>query len=39
MAEGKLLKRDLYCGRVNEEYLDRNITVYGWVNKKGSWEG
>ncbi len=34
MAEGKLLKRDLYCGRVNEEYLDRNITVYGWVNKK-----
>jgi len=34
MAEGKLLKRDLYCGQVNEEYLDRNITVYGWVNKK-----
>ncbi len=34
MDEGKLLKRDLYCGQVNEEYLDKNIIVYGWVNKK-----
>jgi len=34
MAEGKLLKREYYCGLVNEEYLDRNIVVYGWVNKK-----
>ncbi len=34
MAEEKLLKRDLYCGQINEKYLDQNIIVYGWVNKK-----
>jgi len=34
MAEEKLLKRELYCGQINEKYLDRNIIVYGWVNKK-----
>ncbi|MEN8223604.1 MAG: aspartate--tRNA ligase [Acidobacteriota bacterium] len=34
MAEKKLLKRDLYCGQVNEEFLDKNIKVFGWVNKK-----
>ncbi len=36
MAENKhkSLKRTLYCGRVNEEYVDQTVTVYGWVNKK-----
>ncbi|MCK5221579.1 MAG: aspartate--tRNA ligase, partial [Candidatus Aminicenantes bacterium] len=34
MAEEKLLKRDLYCGQINEKYLDKEIIVYGWVNKK-----
>lgn len=36
MAENqhKSLKRTLYCGRVNEEFTDRTVTVYGWVNKK-----
>lgn len=34
MAEGKLLKRDHYCGQIDEKYLEKNITVYGWVNKK-----
>lgn len=28
------LKRSLYCGKINEEYVDRIVTVYGWVNKK-----
>ncbi|MCP5107660.1 MAG: aspartate--tRNA ligase [bacterium] len=28
------LKRTHYCGKVNEEYVDRTVTVYGWVNKK-----
>jgi len=36
MAEKKSikLKRNLYCGTVNEEFVDRSVTVYGWVNKK-----
>jgi len=34
MAEKELLKREHYCGQVNEDFLDRTITVYGWVNKK-----
>lgn len=34
MAEEKLLKRELFCGQINEKYLDEDITVYGWVNKK-----
>ncbi|MGE5340656.1 MAG: aspartate--tRNA ligase [Candidatus Omnitrophota bacterium] len=28
------LKRTVYCGEINEQYLDRTVTVYGWVNKK-----
>jgi len=28
------LKRTLYCGKINEEYVGRTVTVYGWVNKK-----
>lgn len=28
------LKRTLFCGKINEEYVDQTITVYGWVNKK-----
>jgi len=27
-------KRTHYCGKVNEEYVQREITVYGWVNRK-----
>ncbi|MCP5047430.1 MAG: aspartate--tRNA ligase [bacterium] len=38
MAEQKhhieTLKRTVYCGRVNEDYVDQTVTVYGWVNKK-----
>lgn len=36
MAENKYktLKRTLYCGRINEEFTDKTVTVYGWVNKK-----
>jgi len=32
MAEKKLLKRETYCGAVNENDAGRDITVYGWVN-------
>jgi aspartyl-tRNA synthetase len=32
--EHVILKRTAYCGKVNEEYVDQTITVYGWVNKK-----
>jgi aspartyl-tRNA synthetase len=28
------LKRTVYCGKINEEFVDRRVTVYGWVNKK-----
>lgn len=28
------LKREHYCGKVNEDFIDRHITVYGWINKK-----
>jgi aspartyl-tRNA synthetase len=28
------LKRTVYCGKVNEAFVDQEITVYGWVNKK-----
>jgi aspartyl-tRNA synthetase len=34
MAENKPLKRTFYCGKVNEDFVDKTITVYGWVNKK-----
>lgn len=34
MAEEKLLKRELYCGHINEKFFDQEIIVYGWVNKK-----
>ena len=34
MSETKRLKREHYCGKVNEDLIDRTITVYGWVNKK-----
>ena len=34
MAEKQSLKRTLYCGKINEEFVNRTITVYGWVNKK-----
>ncbi len=34
MAERKMLKRTQYCGKVNEEYIGKTITVYGWVNRK-----
>lgn len=34
MAEKQSLKRVLYCGKINEEFINRIITVYGWVNKK-----
>jgi aspartyl-tRNA synthetase len=34
MSETKRLKRQHYCGQVNEDDIDRHITVYGWVNKK-----
>ncbi len=30
----EILKRTLYCGKINEEYVGRTVTVYGWVNKK-----
>lgn len=34
MAEKQSLKRTLYCGKIDEEFVNRIITVYGWVNKK-----
>jgi aspartyl-tRNA synthetase len=32
MAAKELLKREVYCGTVREEYSGMVITVYGWVN-------
>jgi len=34
MAGKKLLRRELYCGEINESHLGKNVTVYGWINKK-----
>ncbi|MEN8152904.1 MAG: aspartate--tRNA ligase [Acidobacteriota bacterium] len=34
MAERELLKKVLYCGKIDENYIGQEITVYGWVNKK-----
>lgn len=34
MAEEKLLKREYYCGKIDENFIGKKITVYGWVNKK-----
>jgi len=34
MAEKQSLKRTFYCGKINEVFVHRTVTVYGWVNKK-----
>lgn len=34
MTETKPLKREFYCGKINEDYIDKQVEVYGWVNKK-----
>ncbi len=28
------LKREFFCGKINEDYINQEIRVYGWVNKK-----
>jgi len=34
MVEGKPLKREFYCGLVNESLVGRQVTVYGWLENK-----
>ncbi len=34
MDKKEYLKREIYCGNVNEKLDGREITVYGWVNNK-----
>ena len=34
--EGVKLKRTNYCGKINEEYLDKEVSIAGWVSKKRS---
>jgi len=34
MDKNKKLKRDIYCGKVNESFEGKNIEIYGWVNNK-----
>ncbi len=34
MAEKKELIRTEYCGKIDKKFIDRCITVYGWVNRK-----
>ncbi len=34
MAEKQHLKKEYYCGKINEEFIGKTIEVYGWVNKK-----
>jgi len=31
MAESKILKRERYCGQIDEELIGATVTVYGWV--------
>ena len=33
MAEKQYLKREFYCGKIDEKVLNKKIKVYGWVNK------
>jgi len=33
MAEKQYLKREFYCGKIDEKVLNNKIKVYGWVNK------
>lgn len=28
------MKRTHYCGKINEEFVDKQVTVYGWINKR-----
>lgn len=34
MAEKEHLKKEFFCGKINEEFINKKIEVYGWVNKK-----
>jgi aspartyl-tRNA synthetase len=34
MANNITLKREFYCGKIDEQFVDKTISVYGWVNKK-----
>jgi aspartyl-tRNA synthetase len=34
MTGNKSLKRTLYCGKIDDGFVGRSVTVYGWVNKK-----
>ncbi|MCK4765927.1 MAG: aspartate--tRNA ligase [Candidatus Aminicenantes bacterium] len=34
MAEKEHLKKEYYCGKINEEFTGKEIEVFGWVNKK-----
>jgi len=34
MANNESLKREYYCGKIDEQFIDKTISVYGWVNKK-----
>ena len=30
----QVLKRSIYCGLINKKFLDKEITLVGWVNKR-----
>ncbi|MCK4835921.1 MAG: aspartate--tRNA ligase [Candidatus Aminicenantes bacterium] len=34
MAEREYLKREFYCGKINEKFIGKRITVYGWIQVK-----
>lgn len=34
MAGREQLKKEFYCGEINDNFIGKDITVYGWVNNK-----
>ena len=32
------MKRTTYCGFVNEELLNEEIVLKGWIDNRGTWE-
>jgi aspartyl-tRNA synthetase len=34
MAGREQLKKEFYCGEINDGFIGKEITVYGWVNNK-----
>jgi len=39
MAQTEHLKRQYYCGKIDESFIAQQVTIYGWVNRKREFGG